>query len=139
MTVFHTICVSFQPCPDVFWFPIVSPRFCKEFIEIMENFGQWSDGSNNVGVRILLFRYLILKYSVDQNCTLPTGHTIARWLWGCSNERHSYESSWSRISVVKIPVHLCKASSRSCFLGLPARCKLLKNLMESLIRAEFRK
>ncbi|XP_067005007.1 procollagen-lysine,2-oxoglutarate 5-dioxygenase isoform X2 [Anabrus simplex] len=35
-----------QPCPDVYWFPIVSPRFCKEFIEIMEAFGQWSDGSN---------------------------------------------------------------------------------------------
>ncbi|XP_065219418.1 procollagen-lysine,2-oxoglutarate 5-dioxygenase-like [Planococcus citri] len=36
-----------QPCPDVYWFPIVSERFCKEFIEIMENFGKWSDGSNN--------------------------------------------------------------------------------------------
>lgn len=35
-----------QPCPDVYWFPIVSPRFCREFIEIMEAFGQWSDGSN---------------------------------------------------------------------------------------------
>lgn len=40
----------FQPCPDVYWFPIVSSRFCKEFIEIMENFGKWSDGSNNVCV-----------------------------------------------------------------------------------------
>lgn len=37
---------AIQPCPDVFWFPIVSPRFCKEFIEIMENHGGWSDGSN---------------------------------------------------------------------------------------------
>ncbi|XP_008556514.1 procollagen-lysine,2-oxoglutarate 5-dioxygenase [Microplitis demolitor] len=36
-----------QPCPDVYWFPIVSPRFTKEFIEIMEAFGQWSDGSNH--------------------------------------------------------------------------------------------
>nr|CAD7453420.1 unnamed protein product [Timema tahoe] len=35
-----------QPCPDVYWFPIVTPRFCKEFIEIMEAFGQWSDGTN---------------------------------------------------------------------------------------------
>ncbi|GFG29485.1 hypothetical protein Cfor_05047, partial [Coptotermes formosanus] len=35
-----------QPCPDVYWFPLVKPRFCKEFIEIMEAYGQWSDGSN---------------------------------------------------------------------------------------------
>ncbi|XP_044597934.1 procollagen-lysine,2-oxoglutarate 5-dioxygenase isoform X1 [Cotesia glomerata] len=35
-----------QPCPDVYRFPIVSPRFTREFIEIMEAFGQWSDGSN---------------------------------------------------------------------------------------------
>ncbi|KAK7792169.1 hypothetical protein R5R35_005128 [Gryllus longicercus] len=37
---------AMQPCPDVYWFPIVNPRFCKEFIEIMEAFGQWSDGTN---------------------------------------------------------------------------------------------
>ncbi|XP_015120396.1 procollagen-lysine,2-oxoglutarate 5-dioxygenase [Diachasma alloeum] len=36
-----------QPCTDVFWFPIVSTRFCREFIEIMENYGLWSDGSNH--------------------------------------------------------------------------------------------
>ncbi|XP_050059539.1 procollagen-lysine,2-oxoglutarate 5-dioxygenase isoform X1 [Aphis gossypii] len=36
-----------EPCPDVFWFPIVTEQFCREFIEIMENFGQWSDGTNN--------------------------------------------------------------------------------------------
>ncbi|XP_050425318.1 procollagen-lysine,2-oxoglutarate 5-dioxygenase isoform X2 [Adelges cooleyi] len=36
-----------QPCPDVFWFPIVTEKFCTEFIDIMENFGQWSDGTNN--------------------------------------------------------------------------------------------
>ncbi|XP_063229636.1 procollagen-lysine,2-oxoglutarate 5-dioxygenase isoform X3 [Bacillus rossius redtenbacheri] len=35
-----------QPCPDVYWFPIVTSRFCKEFIEIMEDYGQWSDGTN---------------------------------------------------------------------------------------------
>ncbi|XP_068630751.1 procollagen-lysine,2-oxoglutarate 5-dioxygenase [Battus philenor] len=36
-----------MPCPDVYWFPIMSPRFCKEWIDIMEAYGQWSDGSNN--------------------------------------------------------------------------------------------
>ncbi|CAG9781920.1 unnamed protein product [Diatraea saccharalis] len=36
-----------MPCPDVYWFPLMSPRFCKEWIEVMEAYGQWSDGSNN--------------------------------------------------------------------------------------------
>ncbi|XP_043475524.1 procollagen-lysine,2-oxoglutarate 5-dioxygenase isoform X1 [Leptopilina heterotoma] len=35
-----------QPCPDVFWFPIVNTRMTTELIEIMEAFGKWSDGSN---------------------------------------------------------------------------------------------
>ncbi|XP_050361429.1 procollagen-lysine,2-oxoglutarate 5-dioxygenase isoform X1 [Nymphalis io] len=35
-----------MPCPDVYWFPIMSPRFCAEWIEVMEDFGEWSDGSN---------------------------------------------------------------------------------------------
>lgn len=35
-----------EPCPDVYWFPIVTPRYCKEFIEMMEHNGKWSDGSN---------------------------------------------------------------------------------------------
>ena len=35
-----------QACPDVYDFPFVSLRFCKEAIEIMENYGKWSDGSN---------------------------------------------------------------------------------------------
>lgn len=36
-----------MPCPDVYWFPLVSQRFCVEWIAIMEAFGQWSDGTNN--------------------------------------------------------------------------------------------
>ncbi|XP_041987730.1 procollagen-lysine,2-oxoglutarate 5-dioxygenase isoform X2 [Aricia agestis] len=36
-----------MPCPDVYWFPLVSMRFCNEWIEVMEAFGKWSDGSNN--------------------------------------------------------------------------------------------
>ncbi|XP_063837610.1 procollagen-lysine,2-oxoglutarate 5-dioxygenase isoform X1 [Ostrinia nubilalis] len=36
-----------MPCPDVYWFPLMNKRFCNEWIEIMENYGQWSDGSNN--------------------------------------------------------------------------------------------
>ncbi|KAK7471384.1 hypothetical protein BaRGS_00035990, partial [Batillaria attramentaria] len=36
-----------QPCPDVYWFPIVSDTFCDEFVETMEASKKWSDGSNS--------------------------------------------------------------------------------------------
>ncbi|XP_054270597.1 procollagen-lysine,2-oxoglutarate 5-dioxygenase-like isoform X1 [Macrosteles quadrilineatus] len=35
-----------QPCPDVYWFPVTTPEFTQNLIEIMENFGQWSNGTN---------------------------------------------------------------------------------------------
>ncbi|KAJ1352964.1 hypothetical protein KIN20_009483 [Parelaphostrongylus tenuis] len=35
-----------QACPDVYDYPLVSERFCKEIIEEMEHFGKWSDGTN---------------------------------------------------------------------------------------------
>lgn len=35
-----------MPCPDVYWFPVVTPVFCGHLIDEMENFGQWSDGGN---------------------------------------------------------------------------------------------
>ena len=38
-----------QPCPDVFWFPIISDRFADELVAEMEAFGAWSDGTNKVG------------------------------------------------------------------------------------------
>ncbi|UYV68696.1 PLOD1 [Cordylochernes scorpioides] len=36
-----------EPCPDVFWFPLVSTTFCDHLIGEMENFGRWSDGTNS--------------------------------------------------------------------------------------------
>jgi len=35
-----------QPCPDVYWFPVLTPRYCREHVAEVENFGKWSDGSN---------------------------------------------------------------------------------------------
>lgn len=35
-----------QPCPDVYWFPIVTERFCDDLIAIMESFGRWSNGTS---------------------------------------------------------------------------------------------
>ena len=37
-----------MPCTDVYMFAIVSPRFADEFVAEMENYGQWSDGTNTV-------------------------------------------------------------------------------------------
>lgn len=36
-----------MPCPDVYWFPLFTPRFCKELVELADDNGGWSDGSNN--------------------------------------------------------------------------------------------
>ncbi|KAH7693690.1 hypothetical protein AAVH_39272, partial [Aphelenchoides avenae] len=33
-------------CNDVYDFPFLSPRACREIIEVMEDYGQWSDGTN---------------------------------------------------------------------------------------------
>ncbi|KAK7079692.1 Procollagen-lysine,2-oxoglutarate 5-dioxygenase 1, partial [Halocaridina rubra] len=34
------------PCPDVYWFPLFTPRFCKELVELADDNGGWSDGTN---------------------------------------------------------------------------------------------
>ncbi|XP_044146142.1 procollagen-lysine,2-oxoglutarate 5-dioxygenase 2 isoform X2 [Bufo gargarizans] len=40
-----------QPCPDVFWFPVLSEQACDEIVQEMEHYGQWS-GSRNSDKRI---------------------------------------------------------------------------------------
>lgn len=35
-----------EPCPDVYWFPLVSDTFAKHLIEEMEYFGEWSGGKH---------------------------------------------------------------------------------------------
>lgn len=35
-----------QPCPDVYWLPLVTDTFCDEFIKVMDASKMWSDGSN---------------------------------------------------------------------------------------------
>lgn len=39
------------PCPDVYWFPILSDTACDHLVEEMEHFGRWS-GGGNVDTRI---------------------------------------------------------------------------------------
>jgi hypothetical protein len=43
-----------HPCPDVYWFPIISERFADELVEEMEHYGKWSDGSNMVSLQLIL-------------------------------------------------------------------------------------
>ncbi|XP_048475997.1 multifunctional procollagen lysine hydroxylase and glycosyltransferase LH3-like [Rhincodon typus] len=35
-----------QPCPDVYWFPILSERACDELVQELEHYGQWSGGKH---------------------------------------------------------------------------------------------
>lgn len=39
------------PCPDVYWFPLLSDIACDHLVEEMEHFGKWS-GGGNVDTRI---------------------------------------------------------------------------------------
>lgn len=39
--------VNEQPCPDVFWFPMVTETFCDHLVEEVEHFGQWSGGKHS--------------------------------------------------------------------------------------------
>jgi hypothetical protein len=38
----------FQPCPDVFWFPLTTQTWATHMIEEMEHYGKWSGGKNEV-------------------------------------------------------------------------------------------
>lgn len=40
-----------QPCPDVYWFPLVTELFCQHLIQEMEFFGKWSSGTNYVSCK----------------------------------------------------------------------------------------
>lgn len=37
-----------QPCPDVYWFPVLSEKACDEIVEEMEHYGLWSGGKHEV-------------------------------------------------------------------------------------------
>lgn len=47
MHVCVLMCVL-QPCPDVFWFPVLSEKACDEIVEEMEHYGLWSGGKHEV-------------------------------------------------------------------------------------------
>ena len=55
-----------SPCPDVFWFPIVSERFADDLIEEMETSGKWSEGSNIVSLAMIFTTYS--RYFIFRPC-----------------------------------------------------------------------
>ena len=59
-----------EPCPLVYWFPIISHRFADDFVAEMENYGKWSHGSHKVGEQ------KVLTTVVPQFCSmlLVVGH-----------------------------------------------------------------
>ncbi|XP_059089134.1 multifunctional procollagen lysine hydroxylase and glycosyltransferase LH3-like isoform X4 [Tigriopus californicus] len=65
-----------QPCPDVFWFPIVTERFADELIEEMENYGDWSDGSNTPPRSIMNF---VVRYRPDEQPSLRPHHDASTY------------------------------------------------------------
>ena len=36
-----------KPCSEVYWFPLVSEKFCDDLVAIMEENGGWSPGRNH--------------------------------------------------------------------------------------------
>ncbi|KAM4533418.1 procollagen-lysine,2-oxoglutarate 5-dioxygenase 2 isoform 2-T2 [Odontesthes bonariensis] len=35
-----------EPCPDVYWFPVLSEKFCDDLVDEMEHHGSWSGGKH---------------------------------------------------------------------------------------------
>uniref|UniRef100_A0A8C2GP01 procollagen-lysine 5-dioxygenase n=1 Tax=Cyprinus carpio TaxID=7962 RepID=A0A8C2GP01_CYPCA len=54
-----------QPCPDVFWFPVLSEKACDELVEEMENHGSWSGGKHEYVAHLHDFqRRFIAGYAI---------------------------------------------------------------------------
>lgn len=74
-----------QPCPDVFQFPIVSEAFCRDLVEEVESFGQWSNGKNEVrgflfSVRVYLDKCTSTYVSSRVLLFTYTGLETGNWL-----------------------------------------------------------
>lgn len=68
-----------QPCPDVYWIPIGTEQFCDDLVAIMEGYGKWSDGSNNVCVLFQLFLSILLIKTIN------LGYKATKWIRSGAN------------------------------------------------------
>ncbi|XP_064231780.1 multifunctional procollagen lysine hydroxylase and glycosyltransferase LH3 isoform X3 [Aotus nancymaae] len=59
-----------QPCPDVYWFPLLSEQMCDELVEEMEHYGQWSGGRHEARA-VMNF---VVRYRPDEQPSLRPHH-----------------------------------------------------------------
>lgn len=59
---------AFQPCPDVYWFPVFSTVACNHMIEEMEHYGKWSGGGNAVRHLVININHVVMI--IDNNMSV---------------------------------------------------------------------
>ncbi|PNI92658.1 PLOD3 isoform 14, partial [Pan troglodytes] len=59
-----------QPCPDVYWFPLLSEQMCDELVAEMEHYGQWSGGRHEARA-VMNF---VVRYRPDEQPSLRPHH-----------------------------------------------------------------
>ena len=73
-----------QPCPDVYWFPMVSQEFTESLINVMETHNEWSGAAHKVCSSLSHISPILLD--------LP-GCASRWWLWKRPHWRHSHDPS----------------------------------------------
>ena len=94
-----------QPCPDVFWFPLMNPAFGWELIEETENFGVWSGGKHEVNpivtstFRLRMRQYGHIEVEMHISLSLFAGRANFWRIWERANWWHSHEPNrvWSSV------------------------------------------
>jgi hypothetical protein len=95
-----------MPCPDVYYYPLISSRFAKELIEEMEHSGQWSP-RNNDGKDVLY---------VKEYQSVPTLQIALKQI--------GFESQWlEMIKSYVLPIQ------RNVFLGYYSKGRAIKNFV----------
>jgi len=93
-----------QPCPDVYWFPVVTDRFADELVEEMEAFGGWSDGSNSVSR--CLIAVLVVMGSINGE-----GRALGGRLRERAHTGHPHEPDRLREGVAALFGHIREATA----------------------------
>uniref|UniRef100_A0A8C2ASE6 procollagen-lysine 5-dioxygenase n=1 Tax=Cyprinus carpio TaxID=7962 RepID=A0A8C2ASE6_CYPCA len=83
-----------QPCPDVFWFPVLSEKACDELVEEMENHGSWSGGKHEFYVRYKKASLTMICHCMENNYmeVLPQlfGYAIMNFVVKYTPNRQAY-------------------------------------------------
>lgn len=121
-----------QPCPDVYWFPLVSTVYCQHLI------GEWRSVSVTV-FNIVSFcrnngklwrmvewtelcKLKLKEYLVKLNVLNSAGPQTGWWIWECANSRYSHETSWPWATLASLPQTVRHAHPREGVHWLQSRC-----------------